>query len=341
MKCTACHADIASNVKFCPQCGVAVSVPAPDTSANAAQPAISGKTGLIAGIAIAVAALAGAGGYVYYDKQQDKARIEAERVADEKRKADMTERDKKFAAERAAREREMGARKAAEQHARVLAQQKSEADARARAAVDQANKVNAAAAAAKAAPPPRPGAILTTERSAPLLRAMVTAGMVADEGDIQRYRRDIEALPKPPAGDPVAAGAARQAAAEAFKRGDTQGALNRYQLAIAIDPTDFGAYSGLAHVHSRLGRYADADAAISRALTLTPASSGAWSTFGMTIARSGNINNAAGALVNSYVFAADRQRAYESLQRLAANRDGNVSAAAARALQSRLVTSAR
>ena len=46
-------------------------------------------------------------------------------------------------------------------------------------------------------------------------------------------------------------------------------------------------------------------------------------------------------LVNSYVFAGDRWRAYESLQRMANSRDGNVSAAAASALQSRLVTAVR
>ncbi len=347
MKCTACGTDIAANVKFCPQCGAAVAVPMANTPPGAA-PASSGKAGLIAGIAVAVAALTGTGGYIYYDKQQDKARVEAERVVEQKRVADIAERDKKLAEERAARERESAARLAAEKHAKALAQQKAEADARARAAEDHAKKaaVAAAAATAKAAPPPspppqRPGAVLTTERSAPLIRSMVSAAIAGDEGGVQRFRGNIEALPKPPAGDRVAAGAARQTAVDTFKRGDTQTALDRYQHAISIDPTDIAAYTGLGHVYNRLGRYADADAAFSRALTLAPASAGAWTNFGMALARSGNTQNAAGALVNSYVFAADRRRAYESLQRMANSRDGNVSAAAAQALQSRLVTAVR
>ncbi|MEQ1773273.1 MAG: tetratricopeptide repeat protein [Burkholderiales bacterium] len=342
MKCNACGTETAIAGKFCPQCGAAV---LPDGPLNIPKPAApaSGKGGYIAA-AVAAVALAGGGSYVYYDKQQqEKARVVAERVAEEKRQADIAERDKKLAEERAAREREATARIAAEKQAKVLAQQKADADARVRAAEDNAKKASiAAAAAAKAVPPPsRPGAVLTTERSAPLIRAMVSAAIAGDEGGIQRYRQNIEALPKPAPGDRVAAGAARQTASEAFKRGDTQMALDRYQYAISIDPTDIGAYSGLGQVFNRLGRYAEADAAFSRALTLAPASSAAWTNFGLAIARSGNTNNAAGALVNSFVFAADRRRAYESLQRLEKNRDGNVSAAASRALQSRLVAGVR
>ena len=207
----------------------------------------------------------------------------------------------------------------------MLAQQKAEADARARAAEEQAKK---AVAATKAVPPP-PRPALTTERSAPLIRSMVSAALAGDESAILRYRGNIEALPKPPAGDRAAAGAARQGAAEALKRGDTQTALDRYQHAIAADPTDTAAYSGLGQVYSRVGRYADADAAFSRTLTLSPGSASAWTQFGTALARSGNVANAAGALVNSYVFAVDRRRSYEGLQRMANSRDGNVSAAAA------------
>ena len=342
MKCGACGAESAIAGKFCPQCGAAV---LPDGPLPPQQAAVaSSKGGLIGGLVAAVA-LAGTGGYIYYDKQQDKARAEVERVAEQKRAVDLAERDTKLAEERAARERESAARLTAEKQAKALAQQKAEADARARAAEDNAKKAAAAAAAKAAAPPPpppvRPGAVLTTERSAPLLRSMVSAAIAGDEGAIQRFRGNIEALPKPPAGDRAAAGTARQIAVDAFKRGDTQMALDRYQYAISIDPTDIAAYTGLGQVFNRLGRYADADAAFSRALTLSPASAGAWTNFGMALARSGNTQNAAGALVNSYVFAGDRRRAYESLQRMANSRDGNVSAAATQALQSRLVTAVR
>lgn len=342
MKCSACGTETAISGKFCPNCGAAV---LPDGPLNMAQPAAaasSGKGGIIAVAAAAVVALAAGGGYVYYDKQkQEKARIEAERVADEKRRVDIAERDKKLAEERAAREKEAAARVAAEKQAKLLAQQKAEADARARAAEDNAKKAAAAAAAKAAVPPPRQGAGVTTERSAPLIRNMVTAALAGDEASVQRFRSNIEALPKPPAGDRVAASSARQRAAEALKRSDTQTALDRYQYAIAADPTDVAAYSGLGNTYNRLGRYADADAAFSRALTLAPASQGAWTNFGMALARNGNTDAAAGAMVNAYVFSPDRARAYDSLQRLANGRDANVRTAAARAMQSRLVSGAR
>ena len=301
MKCGACGAESAIVGKFRPQCGAAV---LPDGPLPPQQAAVaSSKGGLIGGLVAAVA-LAGTGGYIYYDKQQDKARAEAERVAEQNRAVDIAERDKKLAEERAARERESAARLTAEKQAKALAQQKAEADARARAAEGHAKK--AAAASAKAAvppppPPPRPGAVLTTDRSAPLIRSMVSAAIAGDEGGVQRFRGNIEALTKPPAGDRAAAGKTRQTAADAFKRSDTQMAVDRYQVdryqyAISIDPTDITAYTGLGQVYNRLGRYADADAAFSRALTLSPASAGAWTNFGMALARSGNTQNASGAL---------------------------------------------
>jgi Flp pilus assembly protein TadD len=170
---------------------------------------------------------------------------------------------------------------------------------------------------------------------------MVSAAIAGDEAGIQRNRGGIDALPKPPAGDRAAAEAAKKAASEAFKRGDSTTALDRYQYAIAVDATDVAAYSGLGQVFNRLGRYAEADATFSRALTLAPASSAAWINFGMALARAGNTEAASGALVNSYIFAADRQRSYDSLSRMTKSRDANVGAAASRALQSRLVTAAR
>jgi tetratricopeptide (TPR) repeat protein len=301
--------------------------------------------------ALAAAVLLSAGGCDYFPntkQQEEKAKAEAARIAEEKRATDekwaatVAERDKKLDEERKAREREEAGRKAAEQQAGVLAQQKAEADARAKAAESQARKAVAPPppAPARPAPPPaaRPAAVLTTERSAPLIRNMVAAANASDEGGVQRYRRDIEALPKPAAGDKVAATSWRQAAAESLKRGDTSTSLNQYQHAISLDPTDVAAYMGLGLVYSRLGRYADADSAFSRVLTLAPANSNAWTNFGVTLARGGNVNNAAGALINSHIFAPDRKRSYDALQRLASNRDGNVSVAANQALGTRVVS---
>jgi len=304
--------------------------------------------------ALAAATMLSAGGCDYFPnakQQEEKAKAEAARIAEEKRATDekwaatVAERDKKLDEERKAREREEAGRKAAEQQAGVLAQQKAEADARAKVAEDRARKAVAPPPPAPARPaspppppPPRTAAAVTTERSAPLLRNMVAAASASDEGAVQRYRRDIEALPKPAAGDKVGATSWRQAAAESLKRGDTSTSLNQYQHAISLDPTDVAAYIGLGQVYARLGRYADADTAFSRALTLAPANSNAWSNFGVTLARGGNVNNAAGALINSYVFAADRKRSYDALQRMAGNRDGNVSTAAHQALKARIVS---
>lgn len=298
---------------------------------------------------LAAAVLLSAGGCDLQNtkQQEEKAKAEAARIAEEKRVTDekwaatVAERDKKLEEERKLREREEAGRKSAEQHARVLAQQKVEADARAKVAEDQARKAVAPPPPVPARPAPlspRSAAAVTTERSAPLIRNMVSAANASDEGAIQRFRRDIEALPRPAAGDKVAATSSRHAAAESLKRGDTKASLDQYQYATSLDPTDVGAYIGLGQVYSRLGRYADADVAVSRALTLAPANSNAWSNFGVTLARGGNTNNAAGALINSYVFAADRKRSYDALQRLANNRDGNVSVAATQALRSRLVS---
>lgn len=342
MKCNACGTEMTVGGKFCPACGAAV---APDPPPYASKSTSSVMSGLI-GAVIAAVVLGGGGGYYYYVQQQEKARVEAERVAEEKHKANIAERDNKLAEERIAREREANARKGAENQARLLAQQKAEAEARARLAEEQARKANAAAAA-KAIPPapppapPRQAAGLTTERSAPLIRAMVSAGIASDEGGIQRYRRDIEALPRPAAGNRAASTSARQAAEAALKRDDTKHALAQYQYAISIDAADMASYSGLGLVYSRLGRYADAEEAFSRALTLAPAHPSVWANYAVAMARGGNANSAVGALINSYVFATDRRRSYESLQRLANNPDRNLSAAATRALQSRVVADTR
>src|SRR5687768_15272232 len=235
MKCNACGAEITAGAKFCPACGAAV---APVQPPSASKPASGVKNGLIgAGIA---AVVMGGGGYYYYgQQQQEKVRVETERVAEEKRQVDIAERDRKLAEERAAREREANARRGAENQARVLAQEKAEAEARAKSAEEQARKASAVAAAkpippAPAAPPPRQAAGLPTERSAPLIRSMISAAIANDEGSIQRYRRDIEALPKPKptAGDRAAAATAMQTGNAALKRGDTQNALTQYQYAI-------------------------------------------------------------------------------------------------------------
>lgn len=344
MKCNACGMEMTAGAKFCPACGAAV---APDPLPSASKPASPVRNGLIgAGIA---AVVMGGGGYFYYaQQQQEKVRVDTERVAEEKRQIDIAERDKKLAEERAAREREANARRGAENQARVLAQEKAEAEARAKLAEEQARRASAAAAPkaippapAPPAPPPRQAAGLTTERSAPLLRAMVSAAIASDEGGVQRYRRDIEALPKPTAGNRAASTSATQTGNAALKRGDSQNAVAQHQYAVSMDATNVSAHSGLARVYSRLGRYAEADVAFTHALTLAPANPSLWTGLGESMAHGGNANNAAGALINSYVFAADRRRSYEHLQHLANSRDGNMSAAARRALQSRMVADAR
>jgi len=182
---------------------------------------------------------------------------------------------------------------------------------------------------------------VSTARSAPIIRNMVSAAIAGDEAAVHRYRREIDALPRPAAGDRNAARNAIANAAAASKRGDTQAALDQYQYAASLDPTEAAAYNGLGETQMRLGRYADADLSLSRALTLAPGNAAIWSDFGVTLARSGNVQNASGALVNYYIFAVDRRNAIDALQRLANSKDGNLSTAAQRALQSPIVVNTR
>jgi tetratricopeptide (TPR) repeat protein len=188
---------------------------------------------------------------------------------------------------------------------------------------------------------PGNAAQVSTAQSAPMIRNMVSAAIAGDEAGVHRHRRDIDALPRPAAGDRNAARNAAANAAAATQRGDTQAALDQYQYAVSLDPTDAAAYNGLGQTQARLGRYADADVSLSRALTLAPGNAAIWSSFGTTLARSGHVQNAPGALVNSYIFAVDRRSAIDALQRLANSKEVNVSAAAQRALQSPIVVNTR
>jgi len=113
MNCAACGTENSATAKFCRGCGASLSAAAAPPSAAAPSPepgkAPSGRSGIAWAVgAIVLLAIAGGGGYAWYQHVEETRIAEEKRVADEKRVA-----EEKAAAEAATRASKAAATKRA------------------------------------------------------------------------------------------------------------------------------------------------------------------------------------------------------------------------------------
>ena len=187
----------------------------------------------------------------------------------------------------------------------------------------------AAVAAAPAAPAAPVAAMVTAAGAAttdwpallkaatPHLRTMMDAALANGADTVVRASGTVRALPQPARGDRKAARALNQEGLAALKREDSTRAIASLNAAMAADPSDEEIATNLGFALVRVGRFADAQQPLLRALVLNPGRSSAWYNLGQAYAGDNKEQAAYAAFLLTFQFAGNQHKSLEWFQRLA------------------------
>lgn len=156
-----------------------------------------------------------------------------------------------------------------------------------------------------------------SERSRFYIQQMIDRAAAHDETGVIAMQRMLEQEPRPNPPNKTAADESLHRGQNALRTGDLNAALAAFQQASQAHPGSAEIFNLLGLVERKLGRLADAERALQRALGLEPARAVAWFQLAQIYGLKGDRGRTRGALANTYRFAQNPMRAEEILRNIA------------------------
>lgn len=153
----------------------------------------------------------------------------------------------------------------------------------------------------------------------PLLKEMVDGSVSGDPGRIERAAAQMEALPRPSAGDRRTARSLNNEGLRALNAGDSNAAVELFKRAALADPSDPEILGNLAWAYLRSGRPSVAFDAAVISLVHTPRRASSWGTLGIAMIQQDSVDMdpAVASLQNAYRYAGNQEKSREYFQQIA------------------------
>lgn len=153
----------------------------------------------------------------------------------------------------------------------------------------------------------------------PYLTSMLQAAHDRNRSGIDQSVNALAGLPRPPAGNKVAARSANEQGLDALKSQSYASAIAAFRLGIEQDPSNVELINNLGFALYKNGQLNPAKDQIELSLLYSPKRASAWVNLGDIYFKEGNEANAIDAYLLAYAFTSNKDRLYKSVESQAEN----------------------
>ena len=153
----------------------------------------------------------------------------------------------------------------------------------------------------------------------PYLTSMLQAAHDRNRTSIDQSLNALAGVPRPPAGNKVAARNANEQGLDALKLQSYASAITAFRLGIEQDPSNVELINNLGFALYKSGQLNPAKEQIELSLLYSPKRASAWVNLGDIYFKEGNESNAIDAYVLAYAFSANKERLYKMVESQAEN----------------------
>lgn len=151
------------------------------------------------------------------------------------------------------------------------------------------------------------------------LTSMLQAAHDRNRTSIDQSLNALAGVPRPPAGNQVAARSANEQGLDALKSQSYSSAITAFRLGIKQDPSNVELINNLGFALYKSGQLNPAQEQIELSLLYSPKRASAWVNLGDIYFKEGNESNAIDAYLLAYAFSANKERLYKMVESKAEN----------------------